>query len=403
MQKFDLGFQNNEELYNIILNQIQNSPNHRITFAEYMDLALYHPQQGYYATNQVNIGKEGDFFTSPSLGSDFGELFAKQLVEIWHILDQPEPFYLVEMGAGKGFLAVDILQSIQQHDPDCFQALEYWIVEKSPELINIQHIALKDWLELPNKVKWKTWNEIPENSVIGCFFSNELVDSFPVHQICWKNRKLQEVYVTVQDGNFVEVADNLSNPKLKDYLDLIGVNFQSSAYTEGYKTEINLLALDWIKTIASKLKQGYLITIDYGYYGSRYYHPLRVQGTLQCYYQHQRHNNPYQNIGRQDITTHVDFTGLESQGELWGLETVGFTQQGLFLMALGLGDRMAALSSSNLGIQQLLHRRDALRQLIDPMGLGGFGVLVQCQGLTEAQKQHPLMGLTVPPAEFPNA
>ncbi|MFM6008080.1 MAG: SAM-dependent methyltransferase, partial [Sphaerospermopsis kisseleviana] len=141
---------------------------------------------------------------------------------------------------------------------------------------------------------------------------------------------------------------------------------------------------------------GYVLTIDYGYPASRYFHPRRSQGTLQCYYQHRHHNNPYINIGKQDITAHVDFTALERWGKRCGLNQVGWTQQGLFLMALGLGERIAALSYQQQSISQLLKRREALHQLISPEGLGNFGVLVQSKGLTETETRRSLQGLTIP-------
>ncbi len=146
--------------------------------------------------------------------------------------------------------------------------------------------------------------------------------------------------------------------------------------------------------VSSRLQRGYLLTIDYGYPAHRYYNPMRSQGTLQCYYRHLHHNNPYINIGRQDITAHVDFTALQRWGEMCGLDNLGFTQQGLFLMALGLGERIAALSTSSPeSIQQLLQQRDALHQLIDPTGLGRFGVLVQSKNLTDAETASSLKGL----------
>ena len=135
--------------------------------------------------------------------------------------------------------------------------------------------------------------------------------------------------------------------------------------------------------------------LDYGYTADRYYNPMRSQGTLQCYYQHAYHNDPYINIGNQDITAHVDFTALEHQGESLGLHTVGFIQQGMFLMALGLGSRIAAISNISSGdIQSLLRRRQNLHQLIDPMGLGKFGVLIQSHGLTPEEQKIGLIGLS---------
>ncbi len=426
-------------LRSIIANQITSAPHQRIAFAEYMDLALYHPEQGYYATGSVNIGSEGDFFTSSHLGRDFGELLAEQFAQMWEILGRPKPFTLMEMGAGQGLLAADILYYLHRHDSDCFEAVEYIIVEKAAGLITQQQQQLQR-LKLGTKplpLRWNSLEEIPENSITGCCFSNELVDAFPVHQVVLEGGQLREIYVTTREVageryaspleeseisdyptkilkvdaddeiNFVEVTDTLSTPKLIEYFDFIGIDLLSDAYSEGYRTEVNLAALDWLNTVANRLRRGFLLTIDYGYFADRYYQPARYQGTLQCYYQHRHHDDPYLYIGQQDITAHVNFTALERQGELCGLRKVGFTQQGLFLMALGLGDRIGALSArdsergnaiaTGQDVIKLMQRRQSLHQLMDPMGLGGFGVLVQSKGLTQQEEQVSLKGLTVPP------
>jgi SAM-dependent MidA family methyltransferase len=384
---------NSQILTQLLIDQILESPQQRITFAEYMDLVLYHPQQGYYTSGTVSIGAKGDFFTSPSLAKDFGELLAEQLVEIWEILDRPKPFTLVEMGAGSGLLAEDILQYLKHHHLECFNNLGYIIVEQAEGLMNRQREQLKDWLENSQKISWKSWQEISDNSIVGCAFSNELVDAFPVHRVILKSGQLQEIYVGFSKEKLVEKITTLSTPSLQDYFKLIDIKFLENEYPEGYRTEVNLAALNWLETVAQKLKRGYLLTIDYGYTAQRYYHPQRDRGTLQCYFQHRRHNNPYINLGQQDITAHVDFTALERYGALQGLEKLGFTQQGLFLMALGLGDRLVELSSGKYGFQEVIQRRDALHQLLDPSGLGGFGVLVQAKGLTEQQKARSLKGL----------
>lgn len=380
----------NWQLCEAIAAQITSSPQQRITFAQYMDLVLYHPQHGYYATKALDIGSEGDFFTSPHLGADFGEMLAEQFVQMWEILGRPKLFTLVEMGAGQGILAVDIFKYVQQHYPEFFAALEYIIVEKSTALRQLQQ---QRFHRLP--LKWCSLDEIPTTSITGCCFSNELVDAFPVHQFILESGQLQEIYVTTQDRvSFAEVIGELSTSRLAEYFGLIEIELSSSAYPNGYRSEVNLAALDWLSMVASKLQRGYLLTIDYGYPAKRYYNPRRSQGTLQCYYQHRHHDNPYIYVGRQDITAHVSFTALEVWGKNCGLERWGFTQQGLFLMALGLGDRLAAVSSTtNQSIQQLLRRREALHQLIDPQGLGGFGVLVQGKGLTSAELAYPLKGL----------
>ncbi|HIK29225.1 MAG: class I SAM-dependent methyltransferase [Oscillatoriaceae bacterium SKW80] len=387
----------NPALYNIIRDRISQSPHQRITFAEYMDLVLYHPEHGYYATNQVNIGEQGDFVTAPYLAADFGELLAEQFVEMWEILGQPAPFHLVEMGAGQGILAADVLKYLHKHYFEFFEVLEYFIVEKAAGMIAEQKQILKKSKYTEN-LHWCNWEEIPDNSIIGCCFSNELVDALPVHQIIFLENRLQEIFVSLDKNNdFVEVAAKVSTEKITEYFNLVGINLASGAYQEGYRSEVNLAALDWIKTVANRLRRGYLLTIDYGYPAERYYSPLRRQGTLQCYYQHSHHNDPYKYIGRQDITAHVDFTALERQGELCGLKKLGFVQQGLFLMALGLGERVAAISNSETeDITSLLRRRDALHQLMNPMGLGGFGVLVQEKGLSEGERKRSLKGLKIP-------
>lgn len=387
-----------------IAQEITSSLAKRITFAEYMEQVLYDTEQGYYATNQVNIGALGDFFTSPHLGTDFGELLATQFAQMWDLLDRPQPFTLVEMGAGQGLLVQDISRYLHRHHFECFEALEYVVVEKSIALIAEQQRRLEPLTKSWGNLSWKTWEEIPADSVVGCCFSNELVDAFPVHQVIVKNGQLQEVYVAIEDNSFAEVTGDLSTAKLKEYFDRIGINLLSEAYPEGYRTEVNLAALDWLKTVADRLQKGYLLTIDYGYPATRFYSPGRSAGTLQCYYQHGHHSDPYLYIGRQDITAHVDFTALERQGNCCGLQTIGFTQQGLFLMALGLGDRISTLAdpTTTSSVQELLQRREALHSLMNPIGLGGFGVLVQGKGLSEQaipeglQRNIELKGLSFP-------
>jgi len=378
----------------VLQSLIQSSSEQRITFAEFMALVLYHPEYGYYNSKKTKIGKQGDFFTSSSLGKDLGELIALQIVEMGDILNSDQGFTLVEMGAGVGDFAIDLLSYLEKQFPAFFESITYLIIEESLSLKQQQRSRLQALPNLLKKVQWKTWSEIGDRSWVGCCFSNELVDAFPVHRIVLNNGQWQEVYVELEEGEFKECLGELSTSRLQDYFDLIGLEINPKIYPEDYCTEVNLKALDWLETVAQKLDRGYVLTIDYGYLAHKYYHPQRAQGTLQCYYQHRHHNNPYINLGQQDITAHVDFTALENYGRQWGLEKLGFTQQGMFLMALGLGDRLAELSTGNFSIPEVLQRRDALHQLIDPMGLGGFGVLVQAKGLTEAQKLRSLSGLS---------
>jgi SAM-dependent MidA family methyltransferase len=310
-------------LLDLLLNEIQQQPDRRITFATYMELVLYAPEIGYYARTPDRIGSRGDFFTSPHLSVDFGEMLAIQLAEMWELLDRPRPFMVVEMGAGQGLLAKDILHYWQQQYPELLA--DYVIVETSAAMRRCQQQVLFN-----QPVRWVEWADLAPES-------------------------FQEVLGTPSTSQLLEYFEQAEIPIL--------------SYADGYRTEVNLAVIEWLQTVSSKLNRGYLLSIDYGYTSQRYYNPQRSQGTLQCYYQHRYHSNPYLHIGQQDLTAHVDFTSLIRHGNLWGLQELGFTKQGMFLMALGLADRISQPES--------LERRQALHQLIEPMGLGGFGVLLQ--------------------------
>ncbi len=376
-----------------IIDTILASPHQKITFSDYMNLCLYSYPYGYYNSEEISIGFEGDFFTSPTLGEDFGELLAKQLAQFWEILDKPSPFYLVEMGAGEGNLSLTIIKHLQQNYAHIYPHLQYIIVEASPTLRKKQTELLQKHLSSLAKVKWCSLEEIEDNSIRGVFFSNELVDAFPVNIVEKRNNQLKEVYVTYnpQQG-FVEVVDDLSTDKIREYLATLNVDLTGEEYPDNYRTEVNLKAIDWLETISRKIRQGYLLTIDYGYTAEKYYHPQRFRGTLKCYYRHRHHDNPYVNIGCQDITCHVNFSAIQIYGEKWGLQTLAYTSQALFLMDLGLGERLAKLSEREIGVGEAIQRRYQLHQLINPEGLGGFRVLLQAKNLTDFQKSQPLQG-----------
>ncbi len=391
---------------------IAQQPNQRITFAEFMDWALYQP--GGYYSGSPGIGPQGntqnpqgqtagDFVTSPHLCADFGELLAVQLIEMWERLGQPQPFQIVEMGAGHGLLAVDILRYLSREAPQI--SLDYKIVERSPLLQRSQQQQLKAGLapQLLDHIHWHTWEDLSDQSITGCFLSNELVDAFPVHLVevqgtTGSDRQLLELYVQLSSSGFEFIPGELSQLELMSYFDRFALPLD--AYSEGYRTEINLAGEGWMEQVASKLARGYCLTIDYGYQAERYYQVSRRGGTLQCYYQHSYHDDPFINVGQQDITAHVNFTALEQWGEAVGLQSLGFTQQGLFLMALGLGDRLQALASDATDIRavgQMIQRREQLHGLMNPMGLGNFGVLLQAKGLSQDELDPPLKGLVVPP------
>ena len=187
----------NLALGNLIAQRIQASSQGRITFAEYMESVLYEPGQGYYTVNKDKIGAAGDFFTSPHLGRDFGELLAEQFYEMWQRLERPVPFTLVEMGAGQGLIAADVLSYVEAKYPQFRAALKYRIVERAAALIAEQQQRLKRFADT---LQWCSLAEIKPDSITGCFFSNELVDALPVHRIEVDQGQLQEVYVSACRG-----------------------------------------------------------------------------------------------------------------------------------------------------------------------------------------------------------
>ncbi|MGD1852598.1 MAG: class I SAM-dependent methyltransferase [Cyanophyceae cyanobacterium] len=405
----------NADLCRHLCERLKTAPGQQITFAHFMETALYHPELGYYASTARQIGPKGDFITSPHMGPDFGELIGEQLRELWQHLGQPNPYDLVEMGAGQGLLAKDILGYLRREDPDCFAAIHYRIVETAIALRSFQQKFLKPQfpgLVEGDRLTWCDLDDLEKGSITGCFFSNELVDAFPVHRVTATDRTLLENYVTLRPGMdgeapdpagpFVDRWDEPSTPASAQYFQDLHIDLTQPPYPDGYVTEGNLGAPKWLEKVALALGHGYILTVDYGYTAQRYYQPARTRGTLQCYTRHAHHDNPYMNLGHQDITAHVDFTTLERTGESLGLTTLGFTQQALFLMSLGLGDRLAALATDEYPtgdqLRTLLRRRDSLQRLMDPLGLGNFGVLVQCKSAiaADALETLPLRGLTVP-------
>ncbi len=387
-----------EQLQRLIQERIRKQG--RVTFAQFMEWALYEPQLGYYEQGSP-IGS--DYLTSPQLAPDFAQLLAEQIRQFWQILGSPAQFTVVEMGAGTGQLAWDWLSYVQSTDPQFWQALDYRILERSAALRQRQQQRLAAFSE---KVSW--WAgpmdspnsdgipAIPDHSVVGCFFSNELVDAFPVHRVQVQGGSLREIYVEEGENGFQEVVGDLSTPALREYFVRLGIPIET--YSEGYQTEVNLKALEWLEWLARKLQRGYVLTVDYGHPAQRYYSPHRWQGTLLAYSRHRTHGNPYLQVGSQDLTAHVDFTTLEQVGETLGLKKLGRTQQSSFLACLGLLERLAALAQVPHPEDPnfVLQRRQALQALLDPMGLGGFQVLVQAKGLTDAERIHPLKGFCEP-------
>src|SRR4030042_139557 len=277
-----------------------------VTFETFMEMALYEPMLGYYASEKTEIGKSGDFYTSTHLHSAFGAMIGRQIGQMREIMGKPADFGIVEIGAGAGYMCKDIL------------------------------------------------------------------DSFPVHLIEMDD-ELKEIFVMADKNILIEIKRTPSTHAVLDYM-----NEFSIVLTEGYRTEINLRIKDWLRSVNEALSEGFILTIDYGYPAWDYYNEDRNRGALLCYYRHQLVEDPYINIGDQDITAHVNFSSVKKWGEDLGLKTLGFCQQGTFLISLGIDDIIQELYKDS---HDYLFEVAKIKRLIFPGTLGeSHKVLIQYKG-----------------------
>ena len=307
-----------------------------------MEEALYHPEFGYYTSSRNPIGREGDFYTSSDLDPVFGKLLAHKFEQMAQALGvSPETFTVVELGAGRGLLAREILQH---------RRFPYCILERSKAMRSRQRENLEGL-----SVGWI--DELPSD-LTGCIFSNEFFDALPVRRIVRRNGVLREIYVTEK---FSEIEGPLQQP-----LEL--------PLAEGQLADFSTDSTLWIHRIAASLKRGYHLAIDYGYEDREFY--ARPWGTLMCYWKHQAVEDPYVRIGEQDITAHVNFTDLIKTGEKVGLQTEHFTTQMEFLIQLGILDELESLTPARTA--ESVSRLMAMKRLILPDGMGSrYKVLTQ--------------------------
>ena len=360
----------------------QNGP---ITFSQFMQICLYSPQGGFYSTraNRINT----NFGTSPTSHPLFGTLIAKQLKQMWEILDCPSIFQIIEVGSGDGALARSIVDEIQLMDGDLSQALQYiatdyepWWPESLSETLGWDG---KTQNNRPNerKITWgidrvKAMGVAPFKDIIGCIICNELVDNFPFHQFVIQDGSIKEVYVTISDKGFTEILGPPSTPLIEKRLSSLNLSLP-----DGYRSEVNLVIDSWMNQVFQTLDKGFVLSIDYGELSKDLYSLKNNLGTLMCYNRHVYSNNPYQNIGSQDITSYVDFTSLTSSGEKQGFTTQGYSLQRNFLQNLGFYSYLDSLDTKELPYARKELSRIAMKTLIDPEDYGDFKVLIQSKGI----------------------
>jgi SAM-dependent MidA family methyltransferase len=343
-----------------------------LTFAEFMETSLYHPQHGYYS--RAESRRFADYYTSVDVHPIFGRLLARQFQQMWTVLGRPEPFWLVEAGAGSGRLAGHILDLIEKYFPEMYPVLRYVAVEASAGRRAARAAALAKHVSAKRAISAA---EMPLGIPIGCVFSNELLDALPVHRVVCERGELREIHVGIAGEEFIEVTAPLSTPLIAEYFSRQGIEL-----AEGQQAEAGLAACRWIEDAGGRLGRGFVLTVDYGHEASELHNERHMRGTLLAYERHRTSEDFYRAPGEQDLTAHVNFTALDLWGRPAGLERAGLVSQGSFLLALGRENEFADLYEEGSTEVERVRARLLLKNLIHPEGMGEtFRVLIQFKGI----------------------
>lgn len=349
----------------------------QIGFDRFMELALYAPGLGYYSAGSRKFGEAGDFVTAPELSSLFSRCLAHQCAEVLSAINRGD---ILEFGAGSGVMAADILAELAALD--CLPEY-YYILELSAELrARQQETILARVPQLAERTVWL--DGLPEAGFHGVVLANEVLDAMPVHRFCIRDGKLRELYV-VADGEGFALQGGEPTTEVAERLALLQ---QQVDFTEGYESELNLRAEDWVRSIGDFLSQGVVLLIDYGFPRSEFYHPQRSSGTLMCHYRHRAHDNTLILPGLQDITAHVDFTSVAEAALAAGLSVRGYTSQANFLIANGL---TALLAEVDGDVKKQLTLSAQVKRLTMP---GEMGELFKVMALTR-EWDRPLQGFAL--------
>lgn len=353
-----------EQLTRVICAEIARAQ--RITFHRFMELALYTPELGYYMNGLRKFGPDGDFITAPEISPLFSRCVARQCAQILRACDQPT---ILEVGAGSGIMAADLLLELERLDA---LPQRYAILELSASLRARQHETLQARAaHLAARVVWL--EQLPATAFEGVILANELLDAMPAHRVRLSMSGATEQYVTWQQDRFAWNDGPLSDAALHARIAALPENLPP-----GYTTEINLNADAWVRSFAPLLQRGAMLLFDYGFPAPEFYHPQRNDGTLVCHYRHRVHNDPLTRVGLQDITSHVDFTALAHSAHDSGLHVAGFTNQTYFLLSTGI-DRLVDEHATDV---ERWHVAQQIQKLTSPAEMGElFKVLALTRNL----------------------
>ncbi len=293
-----------------------------LSFGQFMEHALYDPEHGYYASGRVRIGKAGDFFTNVSIGKIYGKILALFFEDLWDKMGRPAPFTIVEQGANDGRLACDILEAVKISSP-FFTVIRYGIVEPFSYHQKKQEATLKD----QQNVFWvKKLEDLP--TFEGVHFSNELLDAFPVDLLRWNGKEwLEQRVAEMEEPRFSWMTAPIKQGELHHVATQLPQNL-----APGFLWETRLGIASWLQAIERRMKRGLLLVADYGYAGIDRFASYRREGSIACYEQHRRYDNPLEHVGKRDITAHVDFTDLSEKALQHHFEILGYSDQHHFLI-----------------------------------------------------------------------
>ena len=343
-----------------------------MTFARFMELALYHPEHGYYASGRGGPGREADFITAPESHPIFGWAVARQLDEVWERLGRPDPFTVREYGAGTGALAAGIVDGLARSDSSLLGVLRYRIAERAPD----RERQVRERLAALGATAILEPDD--GTPISGAVLANEVLDAMPVHRVLGADDgTVLESFVGLDSkGRFTTVDAPPSTPALAARLQREGIQLQP-----GQRAEVCLEIEAWIGEVAAGLARGLVIVIDYGHPATALYAPTRGS-LLRAYVHHRVHDDPYASVGRQDLTAHVDLTAVELAAAAAGLDHLGTTRQAAFLAGLGAGELLVRLQDApGTRLEDYLAARSALYRMLDPAATGAFAVVILGRGL----------------------
>lgn len=350
-----------------------------IGFEEFLSLVLYHPRYGYYGSARAKVGATGDFYTNVSVGPVFGEMLVEQFVQIWELLERPKEFYLVEQGAHDGSLLNDVLSALSSY-PEFSSCVLPVVIEPSPALQALQQQRLE---AQDKQIRWIS-NPSELHDISGVHFSNELIDALPFALLRFsKGRWMERTVEMDSHENWIFGERALSTSLLEE------VSKLPIPPSEPYETEIRPRIRTWMQEILSLFKRGVVLICDYGFSRAEYYRPERTRGTLFCYQNHSRDENPLVSIGEKDISAHVDFSAIADVATEQGWKIAGYTDQHHFL--IGVAESwLRSVNGKQLSLAEQKKMR-SLQKLLHPESMGcQFRFLACSKGLPEV----PLSGFT---------